>query len=259
MQPDVPSDPRGQRRFSEEEVGSILKRATELQVAEPSSTGSGGMTLSELEEIAAEAGIDARHLRRAALELESGAAPHGWASKLAGEALEISLEATELGELDAAGLERTLALIQRVTREHGHSSLLGQTLTWTSEAPDATRSTMIVVTARDGVTRVQVEERWQGLARNLFGGFVGGGGTGVGFGVGLGVGLGALGSALFATAFPIGTLGVAYVVARALFRTRVRERRGALTDLLERIRTEVAASLPPPPEPGEEPPALTRG
>jgi hypothetical protein len=53
------------RRFSEEEVGRLLERATEIQRREGASADSaGGLTLGELEEIALEAGIDPGHLRR---------------------------------------------------------------------------------------------------------------------------------------------------------------------------------------------------
>lgn len=38
-----------QRRYGEEEIGRILKRATEIQLTEPSSAGAAGMTLQELE------------------------------------------------------------------------------------------------------------------------------------------------------------------------------------------------------------------
>jgi hypothetical protein len=76
------------RRYGDKEVGLILRRATEFQRQEPASAAEGGgLTLAELEEIAAEAGIDPRHLRRAASELdESGAwlRPEG-AARLLGD------------------------------------------------------------------------------------------------------------------------------------------------------------------------------
>ena len=47
------------RLYDEKEVGKLLERATELQREDPvRAAASGGLSLSELEEIAAEAGID---------------------------------------------------------------------------------------------------------------------------------------------------------------------------------------------------------
>ena len=50
--------------YGEQEIGQILKRATELQDQEPTAPSSSGLTLRELEEVAVEAGIDPRFLRR---------------------------------------------------------------------------------------------------------------------------------------------------------------------------------------------------
>ena len=59
----------GRRRFGEKEVGLIIKRATELQQEDPDVLSEGdGLSLTELEEVAVEAGIDARFLRQAAKE-----------------------------------------------------------------------------------------------------------------------------------------------------------------------------------------------
>ena len=61
------------RLYDEKEVGRLIKRATELQREEPMRAAvSGGLSLDELADIAAEAGIDPRYLRRAALEMDSG-------------------------------------------------------------------------------------------------------------------------------------------------------------------------------------------
>jgi hypothetical protein len=241
------------RRYSEEEIGRILKRATEMQVAEPAGQGPGGMTLRELEEIALEAGIDPRHLRRAAMELEPGSPEASFWTRVLGHPPQVRLEAAVPGELPVEGFESLVAIIQHVAREHGQASLVGRTLTWQGETATGTRSTMVVVGVRDGETRVRVEERLQGLAGQLFGGLVGG--VGVGAGVGVGVGLGAaLGSALFSAAFPVGALGLGYITARAAFRSQAGARRRALSELLDRLVGEVSdrvteSALPAPGSP----------
>ena len=72
------------RVYGEKEIGQILKRATDLQHEEPSAPSAAGVTLAELEDIAAEAGIDPVYLRRAAMEVDSGVAdpPSGCTSRV---------------------------------------------------------------------------------------------------------------------------------------------------------------------------------
>ncbi len=63
--------------------------------------------------------------------------------------------------------------------------------------------------------------------------------VGVSVGVGIGVGVGALGSVLFATAFPIGMVGISYILARSIFGPVSRRRQKVLTQLAERLATYV--------------------
>ena len=69
--------PGGNRKFNDEEVALIIKRAAELQQTEQvEQEPSSALSLSEVEEIAKEAGIDPALIRRAASTLDSpGALP----------------------------------------------------------------------------------------------------------------------------------------------------------------------------------------
>jgi len=49
------------RRYNEKEVARLLKRASELQRSSPAAPNPSGLTLTELEDIAREAGLDAEH------------------------------------------------------------------------------------------------------------------------------------------------------------------------------------------------------
>ena len=64
----------------------------------------------------------------------------------------------------------------------------------------------------------------------------------MGLGVGLGVGIGVLGSALFAIAFPIGSLSGAYLLSRPIFGSVVRRRQRVLRQLLDELTEEVEAA-----------------
>lgn len=233
----------GPRRYGEKEISRLLERATELQVAEPTAPNPGGMTLAELEEIAAEAGIDGRYLRRAALELESGAADRSFWEAVVGDRLALVYETTIPGELPETGFERVVATIQASAGEHGQPSLLGRTLTWQAETPTKSRLLLVLVSARSGETHVRIEERLHQSAGQLFGGGVGGFGVGAGMGFGIPLGLNILGSALFAAAFPLGAVALSYLGAREIHRATVRRRRRALSELFDRLVAEVTASV----------------
>ena len=250
-----PTEPR--RRYGDREIGLILERAAELQRQEPASTAEGsGLTLTELEDIAAEAGIDPQHLRRAAEELEtSGAAlAREGMARVLGAPPTIKLERSLKGELPESEFERLVPEIQAAADSHGQASLLGHTLTWRSSTPQNERSLLVTVTARDGRTRISIEEKLHGLAGGLFGGILGGVGGGVGLGVGIGVGVGALGSAAFAIAFPAVVIGGSYALARTIFSSTARARHRKLRNLQERLTEHVEAACR-----SEAPQELPRG
>lgn len=241
------------RRYGDREIGLILKRAAELQKEEPASAAAGGgLTLTDLEEIAAEAGIDPRHLRRAADEIEAsgGLLASEGVARILGAPPTIKLERTLAGELPSSEFEALVPEIQAAADAHGQANLLGHTLTWRSSTPQNERSLQVTVSARDGKTRITIEERLHGLAGGLYGGILGGVGGGVGLGVGFGVGLGALGSALFATIFPAVVIGGSYVLARTVYTSTARRRHQKLRDLMERISGHVESVSPPPQLPG---------
>lgn len=224
------------RRYSEKEVARLLELATDLQRDEGSAgTVAGGLTLPELEEIAVEAGIDPRYLRRAAAELEGGGAGvrSTW-SWLTGSPATLLFERTVAGELQADALEVLSAEIQQRVGALGQAGVVGRTLTWQTETPNKTRALQIVVTSRAGETHIRIEEHLNQLAGALFGGLVGGVGLGAG-GAGLGVALGVAGSAFLAVAFPLGAVTGSYVAARTIFSTMAGRRREALRSLLEQL------------------------
>ena len=118
----------------------------------------------------------------------------------------------------------------------GNASRVGRTLTWRSEASvHQSRSLRLLVASRDGETRIRAEERLHGDAGALYGGVVGGAGMGIGLGVGLPVGLGALGSPLFAAAFPVTVIGGLYVAMRQVMKSVGRKRRAELDALVDRV------------------------
>lgn len=253
-------DVRPPRRYDEKEIGRLLERATELQRDEASTTGpSGGMALAELEEIAKEAGIDPRYLRRAARELDTRSDEAGPWDTVVGAPLTLAFERTFPGEIEEGDFEALAVEIQHRSGASGQPSLLGRTLIWRAESASGTRSLQVSVTSRDGETTIRIEERLHQFASGLFGGTVAGGGVGVGMGVGIPVGMQVLGSTLFAVAFPLGAVGLAWVGCRAIYRAVVARRGRALQDLLERLSEQVEAAIEKRLERGDERPGLPPG
>lgn len=230
------------RRYDDDQVGRILRRATELQKEESSGpSGARGLSLSELEEIAGEAGIDPALVRRAAREMETRVGGESPWTFLIGEPPTIVLERTVPGELDEEGFESVARAIRLHAGVQGQPSLLGRILTWRAETPSHSRTLQVTVSCRGGETHIFVEERLHQLASGLFGGLMGGGGLGIGLGVGVVLGVEVLGSLLFSILFPLGVVGAAYGAARAIFTTIARRRRRALADLLECVTDSVTA------------------
>lgn len=232
------------RRYSEKEVGRILRRATEIQRSEPSARTPAGLTLGELEDVAKEAGIDPGYLRRAAAELEVGGESPAW-KVLAGAPPGFVLERIVQGELPESALEALVPIMQSATIGQGNASSVGKTLTWSSRSDSNSSSQQILVSSRDGETLIRVEERLAGFAGGIFGGIVGGVGGGVGIGAGGALG-GALGSIALAFVFPIVVITGSYLGARAIFSSHVRKRRRRMQELLDRLVEAVEAEVSRP-------------
>src|SRR5262245_13697463 len=112
------ADPtEGSRRFNDREVAAIIKRATELQQTEPVETERGGLSLSEVEQIAREAGIDGSLIRRAANEIDQRPVPTA-VSPFLGSPTHLLLERTIDGEISEADFELFVAEINDALHQH---------------------------------------------------------------------------------------------------------------------------------------------
>lgn len=250
-----------QRRYSEKEVSRLLKRATELQRNVGVSPAARGLTLGELEDAAAEAGLDPALLRQAAAELDMGSLPEagsGLGTRLAGAPLRTLIERSLSGEVPTSAFASMVPLIQMAADSPGQASQVGNTMTWQSQNPASPRSLQILVTAHGGNTLIRIEERYGALAGGLFGGFVGGG-SGVSLGIG-GAIAGALGSVALAVILPVTITATTYLVVRRSFRSIVWRRRGILEKLFDTLVSHAETAIAeeqrsrelsqPPPRPG---------
>lgn len=230
-------DPGGTpvRRYTDEEVRQLLARATRAQSRAPAARQAQGLTLAELEEVAAEAHIDVARLRTAAreLEMERATRPAGVAARLAGGPLRVHVERVLPFEVEDTALQQLVMSIGAAAGDDGEARFAGRTFTWTAST-NAGRRTSVRVNVHGGTTTIHVEERYGELAGGLFGGVLGGVGGGVGLGAG-GALAAALGSTALAIAIPAAVIGGSYAACRAGFSAWVRRRARQLDAMCDQI------------------------
>jgi hypothetical protein len=241
------------RRYSDVEVRQLLERATRAQKGVPARRQAQGLTLAELENIAAEAHIDVARLRAAAheFELERTARPAGAAARLAGGPLRMRVERVLPFEVDEAALQRLAMTIGAASEDDGEPRFVGRTFTWTV-SKNSGRRTTVRISAHDGRTSIEAEERYGELAGGLFGGVLGGVGGGLGIGAGSAI-AGTLGSAALAVAIPVTVIAGTYAACRFGFRAYVRNRSMELDRLCGRVARDLTESRAGRPDSSADP------
>lgn len=140
------------RRFTDREVALVLRRASELD-EERTETG-GGLSLSELTEIAAEVGISREAIERAAASLDRS---RELRPVLAGAPLVLKAAHAVPGPLDRDGIARLVRLVDERTDSAGTVSEALGTVRWT--ASDRFWSTRVSLTPGDRETAIEVVEK----------------------------------------------------------------------------------------------------
>jgi len=155
-----------ERRFTDKEVALILRRAADLEKKTTSTSLSSGrgLTLSDLREIAVEAGIDPELVSRAVTEMEG---PRGLqsGSVLAGPGTvrrEVRAISGELSREEMAELVRLVD--QEVTDQGTVQEALGH-VRWTSQG--RVLSTQVSFEPGGGETLMRVEERYNDALRGI--------------------------------------------------------------------------------------------
>jgi hypothetical protein len=173
----------GGRQFNDEEVALIIKRAAELQQTEQTEQQPGHtLSLPEIEQIATEAGIDPRLIRRAAQGIDhhtESNRPNPWL----GAPTRIVFERVVDGEIGPNDYEALVNEMRRTFGDNGVPSVLGRTLAWTATpaggGPNSRRRSVdISIVSRAGVTTIRVEEELRNVAGPLFAGMMAGGAGG---------------------------------------------------------------------------------
>lgn len=131
--PIASNKPAAPRRYGDDEVRQLLERATELHLAAERENPADGITLADLEEAAAEAGIPSKFVRQAAATLGDPARRPGTGFfKSAGFKSHRIIKAdvgVEDLKLLAADLEQTLGIGDSLSKVRNQEDWLGRPMT----------------------------------------------------------------------------------------------------------------------------------
>jgi len=223
-----------QRLFDDETSGQVLRRAAELQhESNVPAHGGDGLSATDLEQIATEAGIDAAFVRRAIVETQVSS-PETQHSPVFGEVKTLELVEVMEGEVSSDSVDRMLEEVQRAFADGGTVTRTGRSATWSASrtlASSRLSSLVVAITARDGQTEVRITEKLDNLSSALFVGLATAGSM-VGVGISGAVGMGEFGSPLLFGAMAITAVSGFYGAARTLYTRSTRKRRRELQRLL---------------------------
>jgi hypothetical protein len=118
-----------ERRYREEEVRKIFKLATSDRLpSAPGAPANDGLTLSEIQSIGGEIGVDAERIALAAAALDSGASEHVRSSF--GAPVEVGLAVPLPRAMTEQEWEQTVALLRSTFRARGHITTHGGLREW---------------------------------------------------------------------------------------------------------------------------------
>ena len=140
------------RRFDDREFSLILRKAAELQESDANRPARAGLTLREIEAIAAEAGIDVRHVRGAVLALRDGAS-HPW-RRILGPSSHIHAQTSVTSEYNGEALAAIVDAAQAETGRAGSAREVLGGIEWNGR--DTMGTVQVTARRRGAETRIQV-------------------------------------------------------------------------------------------------------
>jgi hypothetical protein len=232
-----------ERRYSDDEVGLILRKATETASPGPVVADGDGLTLDELKGIAREVGISPGAIEAAARHVDM-ARPRSGGGFMGGSATP-RYEAVVPGEIDVTRLSDAMAAVRRATGRQGIVKTEFGGLEW--QARDAFGGRYVSLQPQDGNTHIRIFGNFRdGAIMSAVGGLPAGViMAAVGAGIMKTIGLAAF---VGAGALPVGFLAGA-LSARLLWKRFLRRE----TEALERAASELETALTgSPDETGEQ-------
>jgi hypothetical protein len=184
--------------------------------------------------------------RGQALALASGgalaASPKGTAGTLLGAPLDLALYKELEGAYPSDKFEDLVEVIRQVVREPGRTEVLKTSLTWasTTQARSIGPLIVVMVSVRDGVTKITVGDKLGQAAGAIYGGIGGGVGGGTII-VPIGIGLATM--PVLIPVLLVGWLGSAWWGCRKLFQRTARKRATHLQQVFDAVVAEVAKGI----------------
>ena len=152
------------RPFRRGELAPLIRRASELQES-ARDAGEGASSLAEIEGIAAEVGIDPRHLRQAAVELRAD--PASPAIRLLGGPFQLHRRSVIGGSITDEQWELIVRRLRTLTGSTGTTDRVGGTREWRHVAKDMDMTlTETLVSVRPGAdsSTIEVRQTYRGAA-----------------------------------------------------------------------------------------------
>lgn len=153
-----------ERRFTDDEVAQVLQRASDLDRDSGPATLARGLSLSELRDIAAEAGIDPGMVTRAAAELSSRG-PRRPAEALFGGSGVVGRTSALPGRLDRERLGHLVSVVDAESPAQGTVGEALGSIRWTSSNRFLSRQ--VVIQPGESESVVRVEERLAARTRAI--------------------------------------------------------------------------------------------
>ena len=231
-----------ERRFTDKEVALVLRRAADLEKRSPSASGSSarGLTLSELKEIASEAGIDPDLVGRAVAEMEGPEGLEPTSIVIGPGTVRREVRAIN-GELPKEDLAELMRLVDSEVDDQGTVVEALGAVRWTGKGRFL--STQVSLEPGGGETLLRVEERYNPGIRGILHGIPASYGLVFGLAWAEGLNLGLAPGSLVALTAAIGSWGIGSTIWRAIS-SRSRTRVQSLAEMLGLRAQELAPVSP---------------
>lgn len=151
-----------EHRFSEQEVSLVLQRAAEIEARDGVPAEARGLTLGDLEDVAAEVGIRPESLARAVAELQARGLDKG--TSLTGPSPSQKAIRAVATEVSREGLRELIARAEDAVGKPGTVTEALDTVRWTSA--DRFLTTQVSIAASSDTT-ITVHERYQDRLRPM--------------------------------------------------------------------------------------------
>ena len=201
--------PIDERRFTDEEVREILKKAVE-KAPSRALVKREGLSLAELKTIGEEVGIDPARLEDAARAVAVG--DRNRPNRILGAPTVLNFERKVEGEFDPVDTPEILSLVRRTMGTQGEVDEIHGSLEWRAKGDSGER--YVTLTPRDGTTTISSSANLTNAAVLTFlpPGIIGLLGTVIGFGTAVNDG------SVLGLVFGLGIFPTLYTILRTVFR-----------------------------------------